>query len=206
MDRENHFFIRKVHSLLGIIPLGLFLIWHFYVNSIAVIGKEAYDTVVNMLMGLLNLPYFIFVELFLILIPLVLHGIYGMYIVYTAKYNVGNYGYSRNWAFAIQRISGIIMFIFLGWHVWHLRLSHVVLGTPVNFDAMAQIVSTPLSLGFFILGIVATAYHLANGLWGFMITWGITVGPRSQRFVAMASVAVFVILAFVGVRAILAFV
>lgn len=206
MSRGNHFVLRKVHSLLGIIPLGLFIVWHFYVNSIAVMGAEVYDTMVTTLMGLLGLPYFLFVEVFLIFVPLIVHGVYGLYIAYTSNYNVGSYGYSRNWAFVLQRISGVIMFVFLIWHVWHLRLSHVVFGTPVDFNAMAQIVSNPFSLGFFILGIIATAYHFANGIWGFLITWGITVGPRSQKFVAMVTTLLFFVIAFIGVRAILAFV
>lgn len=206
MNRGNHFLIRRVHSLLGIIPLGIFLIFHFYVNSLALNGSAFYDKFVNTMMGMLNLPYFVFVELFVIFIPLLLHGIYGLYIVYNAKMNVGSYGYGRNWAFALQRISGIIMFIFLVWHVWALRLANVFYGAPVNFDAVAQNVSTPISLAFFILGIVATAYHFANGLWGFLVTWGVTIGRSSQKKVALASIAIFIAFAFVGVRAILAFV
>ncbi|OEH87017.1 succinate dehydrogenase [Desulfuribacillus stibiiarsenatis] len=206
MERGNHFLLRKVHSLLGVIPLGIFLMEHFYVNSLALKGPETYDAMVNGFMGLMTLPYFIFVELFVIIFPLLLHGIYGMYIVYHAQYNVDRYGYGRNWAFVLQRVSGVIMFVFLIWHVWHLRLSHVVYGTPINFESMAAIVANPFSLGFFILGIIATAYHFANGLWGFLITWGITVGPRSQQLVAKATIVLFFVLSFVGVRAILAFV
>ncbi|OEF98265.1 succinate dehydrogenase [Desulfuribacillus alkaliarsenatis] len=206
MDRGNHFLLRKVHSLLGIIPLGLFLIWHLYVNSIALMGAEVYDSVVNGLMGIMGFPYVLFVELFFIFIPLIIHGVYGMYIAYTSNYNVGTYGYARNWAFAVQRISGVILFFFLIWHVWHLRLAHVIFGTPINFDTMAGIVASPFALGFFILGIISAAYHFANGIWGFLITWGITVGPKSQKVVAVATTALFFVLSFVGVRAILAFV
>ena len=33
----------------------------------------------------------------------------------------------------------------------------------------------------YFIGITATVFHFANGLWNFMVKWGITVGQRAQR-------------------------
>ena len=36
-------------------------------------------------------------------------------------------------------------------------------------------------VALYYIGIVSTCYHFANGLWTFLITWGITIGPQSQK-------------------------
>ncbi len=61
-------------------------------------------------------------------------------------------------------------------------------------------------LGFYIVGVLSTIFHFSNGLWSFAVTWGITVSPRSQRIATFVTMGVFVVLSYVGLRAILAFV
>lgn len=43
MSKNREFFYRKLHSLLGVVPLGAFLIVHFMINYQAVQGPEAYN-------------------------------------------------------------------------------------------------------------------------------------------------------------------
>lgn len=71
---------------------------------------------------------------------------------------------------------------------------------------MVEIVDNPLMLVFYILGIVSAAFHLANGLWSFLVSWGITQSNKSQRIATYVTLLIFVVLAIVGVAAILAFV
>lgn len=80
-----------------------------------------------------------------------------------------------------------------------------IFGTEVNFDMMANIVDNPLMLIFYIIGIVSATFHLANGLWSFCVSWGITVSPRSQQINTYVTMAIFLALSYVGIRAILAF-
>ena len=107
--------------------------------------------------------------------------------------------------FLLQRISGVIAFIFIAIHVYQTRVQ-VFFGADLDFDLMHQIVVNPLWLVFYIIGIIATVYHFANGLWAFMITWGFTQSDRSQRIMSYVSMAVFVVVSFIGVQAILAFI
>ncbi len=79
-------------------------------------------------------------------------------------------------------------------------------GETVNYDMMASILSNPFMLVFYILGVVAATFHFSNGLWSFMVTWGITVTPRSQQISTYATIGLFVVLTIVGLRAIFAFV
>ncbi|MCY9400468.1 succinate dehydrogenase, partial [Bacillus haynesii] len=105
----------------------------------------------------------------------------------------------------VQRITGIITLIFVSWHVWQTRIA-AQMGAEVNFDMMADILSSPIMLGFYIVGVLSTIFHFSNGLWSFAVTWGITVSPRSQRIATFVTMGVFVVLSYVGLRAILAFV
>lgn len=202
MSNNREFFYRKLHSLLGVIPVGAFLIVHLTVNYFAVRGPEAYNQAVAVMEGL---PYRYFMELTLIFIPIIFHAVYGLYIAFQARNNTATYGYLRNWMFRLQRISGVLVLIFVTWHVWETRLA-AAFGAEVNFNMMVEIVENPVALIAYIIGITATTFHFANGLWSFAITWGITVTPRSQRVMQYVALAVFIGLTFVGIRSILAFV
>jgi succinate dehydrogenase / fumarate reductase cytochrome b subunit len=83
----NHFFARKLHSLLGVIPVGMFLIFHLIANYTAGRGAEAYNQMVQFIEGI---PFVIFLEFSLIYIPILFHAIYGLYIAFQAKNNVYN--------------------------------------------------------------------------------------------------------------------
>ncbi len=202
MAGNREFMYRKLHSLLGVIPVGIFLIVHFVVNYYAVYGEEAYNAATHFME---SLPFRYALEIFVIFLPLLFHAIYGLYIAFQAKHNTSTYGYFRNWMFRLQRWTGVITVIFLAWHVWETRVA-AALGATVDFNMMANIVANPFILAFYIVGIVAATFHFANGLWAFFVTWGITVTPRSQVISTYVTLGIFVALTFVGVRAILAFI
>lgn len=202
MSGNREFFNRRLHSLLGVIPVGVYLTLHLVVNHFATKGEEAYNSAVQF-MG--NLPFLIFLEIFIIYLPILYHAVYGLYVAFTAKSNVNNFNTFRNWMFVIQRITGVIILIFIAWHVWETRIA-AAFGADVNFEMMENIVSNPFMLGFYIVGIVCAVFHFANGLWSFCVSWGITVTPRSQQISTYITMGIFVVLSIIGVRAILAFV
>lgn len=202
MAGNREFINRRLHSLLGVIPVGIFLLQHLTVNHFATKGEEAFNTAANF-MG--NLPFRYVLEAVIIFIPLLFHAIYGLYIAFTAKNNLGNYGYFRNWMFMLQRVSGVITLIFLAWHVWETRVQ-AALGEHVDFNMMADIFSSPFMVAFYLVGVISTIFHFANGLWSFAVSWGLTVTPRSQKIMSYVSLGIFFALTIVGVRTILAFI
>jgi succinate dehydrogenase / fumarate reductase cytochrome b subunit len=202
MAQNREFFYRRLHSLLGVIPVGLFLTQHLVINHFATKGVDAFNNAAHFME---NLPFRWALELFVIFLPLLFHAIYGLYIAFTAQNNVGRYGFFRNWMFALQRVSGVITLIFVAWHVWETRIA-AAMGAEVNFDMMANILANPFMLGFYIVGVISSVFHLANGLWSFCVSWGITVSPRSQQVFTYVTMVIFVALSIVGVRALLAFV
>lgn len=202
MAGNKEFINRRLHSLLGVIPVGVFLIQHLTVNYFATRGPESFNKAAHFME---SLPYRYALEIFVIFLPLLYHAIYGLYIAFTAKNNVSNYGYFRNWMFLLQRISGVVTLIFVTWHVWETRIA-AAFGADVNYNMMAEILSSPGMLVFYLVGVISTIFHFANGLWSFAVSWGITITPRSQKISTYVTIGIFVVLSYVGISAILAFI
>src|SRR5437762_11470470 len=112
------FVLRKLHQLSGIVPLGLFLLEHFYTNSKALTGAADFNNAVKELQ---SIPYILFVEIGGIFIPLIYHAVYGLFITWEARPNNLHYPYPRNWFYTIQRLTGIILFFFITFHVLNFR-------------------------------------------------------------------------------------
>jgi len=203
MAGNREFFNRRLHSLLGVIPVGVFLIVHLMANNFATRGEEAFNSAAGF-MG--NLPFRILLEVVIIYLPLLFHAIYGLYIAFTAKNNVSRYGFFRNWMFFLQRISGIITLIFVAWHVWETRIAYALGRAEVNFQMMENILDSPAMLIFYLVGVISTIFHFSNGLWSFAVSWGLTITPRSQQIATYVTIVIFIALSIVGVTTIFAFV
>ncbi|NIM65412.1 MAG: succinate dehydrogenase [Candidatus Latescibacteria bacterium] len=178
---DRHFALRKLHSLTGIIPIGVFLCFHLFENSLATKGSEYYTEHVVHKIG--NIPYVELLEIFFIAVPILFHGIYGLIIWLQGRSNVLTYGYFRNWMYWVQRYTGIIALIFIFTHVWGTRIQ-VLINEAVTkdnlFHHLATQLENPLYLTWYIIGNLAAVIHLANGISLALITWGITIGRRSQ--------------------------
>ena len=62
---------------MGLFPLSLFLVFHLVINNSAIKSPEAFNTVVNMLR---SLPYLELIEISILGIPILFHGLYGLII------------------------------------------------------------------------------------------------------------------------------
>ena len=71
------FLLRKLHSLLGIVPIGAFLLEHLLSNFEALKGPAAYGAQVKFLN---SLPLVRVLEWTFIFLPILYHGLYGVYI------------------------------------------------------------------------------------------------------------------------------
>lgn len=203
MDNNREFLMRRLHSLLGVIPIGLFLTQHLIVNHFATQGVEAFNQAAHFMA---NLPFVIFLEIFVIYLPLMYHAFYGLYIAFTAKNNPGHYSYMRNILFVAQRYTGIFLVVFIAWHVFETRFQVAIGAAEADFNMMENILSNPFMFAFYVLGVLSATFHLANGLWSFFVTWGITVSEKSQRYSTYFTLLVFIVLSIIGIRALFAFV
>ena len=205
------FILRKLHQLSGIVPLGLFILEHFYTNSKALKGAEHFNSAVADLQAI---PYIVLVETAGIFIPLIYHAVYGMVITIEARPNNLAYPYPRNWFYLVQRITGVILFFFIAFHVLNFRFGMIPGLNDVSVahapDRAFEIVSrefrmVPIFI-LYVIGITATVWHLANGIWLFMVDWGITIGERAQRLTGYACIAIGLLLLAVGINAAVAFI
>ena len=202
MADHRQYNYRRLHSLLGVVPISIFVVQHLIVNHFAVYGEESFNKAANF-MG--NLPFTLMLDTFIIYLPILFHAILGVYIVFVTRNNVKRYGYFRNWMFFLQRISGIITLIFIAWHVWQTRIQVALGNTEVNYQLMEGILTQPFYFWFYIISVIAVVFHMANGLWSFCVSWGIAQSPRSQQIVTYATVIVFFAVSYIGIRTIIQF-
>jgi succinate dehydrogenase/fumarate reductase cytochrome b subunit (b558 family) len=188
------FLMRKLHSLTGVLPVGAFMVFHLWTNAKALGGRENFDAAVR---EINHTPYLPVLEWGLILLPLLFHAGYGVKLALDAKYNVGKYATTRNWAFTLQRITGLLAFAFIAFHLYEYwgqkllgKLATEDFYEKLSKNMSASVGGVPLIGLIYVLGIAACVYHFSNGLFGFCFSWGITVSRRAQR----AAAAVFGVL------------
>ena len=193
-----HFFLRKFHSLTGLLVVGVFLIFHGMINSTIAKGDDTilFNTVA---ISLQFIPYIIFIELALVSFIL-FHAIYGLVITYNSKNNVIQYSFWRNVRFLLQRYTGILIFLFILFHVISLKYLFYDTGVhpgennPSMFSIIGFWFGTWYGILIYAVGVFVSIFHFANGIWGFLITWGITVGKQSQKIAAWICGLIFIVL------------
>ncbi|MBN8549046.1 MAG: succinate dehydrogenase [Deltaproteobacteria bacterium] len=199
-----HFILRRLHSLTGIVPIGGFLLFHFFENASARRGAAAFDKTVE---AIGDMPYLYALELGLLAVPILFHAIYGLFITTSSRPNVGGYGYARNWAYFFQRVSGLIAFAYILFHVSTTRIYSLFFkGSAITFADMQAMLSQPIIFAFYILGIIAVVFHFSNGIWSFSVTWGLVRSPEGQKRLAQLTMVIFAILAVVGIDIVSSFI
>ena len=202
---QRHFYLRRLHSLSGLVPIGFYMLFHVYLaNATILVGPKAFDATAATLEGT---PWFmlLFIEIFFLWLPIAFHGIYGLFIVREADHNFLHYGYARNVFYSLQRYTGIIAFLFLGFHMFTTRFYNYLWGVPISYATMHGWMSNPLVFAVYLVGVLAAVFHLTNGVSTFCITWGITVGQRAQRTVWAACTVLFVAMGVTGMAIVVAF-
>ncbi len=177
----RYFLLRRLHSLVGVFPLGIFLFAHLTTNSMGFFGVKAFEEKVELIHSLG--PLLPFVEAVTIFIPLLLHIVLGVVIALTGRSNTDVLPYGRNWAYRAQRISGWAALAFIAYHVIHLRFLHDDEAQSFSW-VLAEMFKNPLIFAIYFVGATSVIYHFANGLCTFCMTWGLTVGPKSQLLMA----------------------
>lgn len=204
MSKHRSFFNRRLHSLLGVIPVGFFLLEHLWMNHYATKGADVFQEQVEWLWGI---PYLVVLEIFLIFLPLLYHGVYGLYIAFTAQNNLRNFGTFRNIMFMLQRVTGVITLVFVVIHLWQTRIQVAMNGdSPAELtQRTADILSNDINFILYAIGILAAVFHFSNGMWSFLVSWGVTIGPRAQQVSTVIWAVVFVIVSYLGISALYAF-
>jgi succinate dehydrogenase / fumarate reductase cytochrome b subunit len=203
---QRQFILRRLHSLTGIFPIGAYLVLHIFLeNTFVLAGGESFESLVR---GIGSIPRQVLLatEILFIWGPIIFHSAYGLVRVGQAELdNPLRNDFLGAWLYTLQRLSGVVAFLFIGWHVWSTRMQYYFYGTEITYDFMRGIMTDPLHFGFFLVGVLASVFHFTNGIWTFCITWGITVGQRAQRTVRAVAMVFFVVMYGTAVAIMLAF-
>ncbi|MBI2757021.1 MAG: hypothetical protein K2Q09_03665 [Phycisphaerales bacterium] len=208
---ERHYFLlRRLHSLTGIVPIGVFLIAHLTTNSAVAWGRfglrgEFPDMGVRdggvayfwreVLWINQQVPHLILIEVVLWL-SIAYHSVLGVYFAAQGRCNAHQYRYQDNWRYTLQRVSGYVGILFIFYHVATLRWGWTWLvpgGASWDHQRSASTLAAALRGGenftaaglavslFYFIGVSLLVFHFVNGLWTAAITWGITVSAGAQR-------------------------
>jgi succinate dehydrogenase / fumarate reductase cytochrome b subunit len=203
---EGYSFVwRKLHSLSGIIPIGAFLLEHLLSNFEAIHGPAAYAAQVKFLN---SLPLVRVLEWAFIFLPILYHGIYGVFIWLRGQSNVVYYPWAGNWMYAAQRWTGIISFAYIIQHVLRQRFLGVSLpeNPGASFAKVQHELSNPIMVAIYVIAMIAVCWHFAYGVWLFAAKWGITPGVKARRRFGWVCLAGGILLAAMGLVSIWAFI
>ncbi len=207
---KQYFPLRRLHSLLGIIPVGVFLFPHLTANSSIIWGKylnapkyvpeqfaghagvEAFQHDVNFIH---SLPALILIE-WTLFACIAIHAVLGIWYALSGRINVRSYPYADNWRYTLQRLSGYIGIVFIFMHITSLRFGNAVPlftygGLMPAFEGPAASSTTAIhfqeglwglvSVAFYLICVLSLVFHFANGLWTAALTWGVTVSEAAQK-------------------------
>ena len=201
---EYHFLFRRLHSLTGII-FGGYVVVHLLINATLLEGSRGagatvYQQQVDKIHGL---PWLVAIEWVAIILPLLYHTVYGVWITFTAQPNAGRYGYVKNWFYVAQRVSAIILVFFIAFHVLSMKIGGTAF-TFVPHDFATESTARHLQVSWLVgwvvypIGILAGTFHLSNGFWTAAITWGLTTSKAAQRRWGLACAGLFVLTTLAG--------
>jgi succinate dehydrogenase / fumarate reductase cytochrome b subunit len=210
---RHEFLIRRLHSLSGLVPVGAYMCVHLLVNASLIAGAATFQ---NNVFNIHALPMLPLIEWSFIFGPIIFHAVVGVWISQTGRNNTQSYRLANNYRYYLQRITGYIAILFIFTHVFHLHgwfhwdwwLKGVAepLGManfrPYNAASSLAIAMDSLSVVwpiFYLIGVLACTFHLANGIWTAGITWGLWLTPKAQ---SRASVACAIFGVFIGLAGI----
>lgn len=210
---RHEFLVRRLHSLSGLIPVGAYMVVHLLTNASVLNSSATFQKAVYQIHSLGSvLPL---IEWTLIFIPLLFHAVIGVVIIRGGLPNTGTYSYTSNIRYTLQRATGMIAFLFIMWHVFHMHgwfhfaawldVAKPLGGAQFSPYNAASTLGAAMS-GFVVpilyaIGVLSCVFHLANGLWTMGITWGVWVSPAAQKRANLVCVVFGIGLAFVGLSA-----
>lgn len=210
---RNEFLIRRLHSLSGMIPVGAYMVIHLLTNASVLDSPATFQRNVYAIHSLGRiLPV---IEWGFIFLPILFHAIIGVLIIRGSLPNSGTYKYGSNLRYTLQRATGMVAFVFILVHVFHMHgwfhapgwLDAARKVGGAQFDKYHAASTTTVALAsigyqiFYVVGVLSCVFHLANGIWTFGITWGIWVTPASQRWATTACLVFGLGLSAVGLGA-----
>jgi succinate dehydrogenase / fumarate reductase, cytochrome b subunit len=199
---HGKFISERLGSALAILPLGVWTLNHLWNNLAAFESGPAWQKAVT------EYPHPLAegITLGVVLLPLLWHTVWGLGRVFQTRPNYPRYGYFANLKYILQRLAALGLLAFLGAHLWLAFLQpRLVEGRVEPFADIAHEMRFHMpTLVVYLLGVLAIAYQLANGLLTALMTWGVAATKRSLGRWELFAWAVFLVTLIMGWGAIYA--
>ncbi len=189
-------FSSRLGSVLAFAPLAVWTTWHLYANLSAFDSPERWEAAVTHS----SAPLVEVITSAVVLFPLVFHTIWGIRRLRIVKPNNVTYSGLDNLKFLLQRLSAVGLLGFLLAHIYKARIDPLVFhGRHETFRDISWHMHHHIpTLVVYLLGVLAVAYHLANGLATGSITWGLAATAKAQERMKQLSYVFFVLLLGMG--------
>lgn len=168
---------RRLHSLTGVLPLLAYVVFHLGETASAPAGRRSFAETVT---GTAGGAVAVGLETVLVIVPLFLHASLGIHATVRDRYPLAE-SYPSEALRRLQRITGILVLLFLVVHLGHTWTSKVAgVDGGALYDRLMGSVGQPVFLVAYGLGVTALAVHIAQGVGAFAVTWGLvrTAGGR----------------------------
>ena len=189
------FLLARLGSLFAIAPLGAWTAVHLWSSLAAFDSPAAWQDAVTAHSSLASR---VLVSI-LVIGPLLWHTIWGIVRLARTRPNLDLTAFS-NVRYLLQRLAALGLLAFLAGHLWFAWAQPRFLqGHAEAFGDIAHAMRHDLpTMVVYLLGTLAIAYHLANGLWSFSMGWGLAVGKTALAWMQRLAVAVFIVLLAIG--------
>jgi len=190
------FYRARIASFLAIAPLGIWTVLHLWDNLSAFGGAREWEQTVT---GARH-PFHQALVVVVVILPLLLHTLWGIVRLASSRPNNVRYGNYDNLKYLLQRLSAVGLLGFIGAHLWLAWIQpRYVEGRPEPFtDISHEMAHHTPTLVVYILGVLAVAYHLANGIQTFAMGQGMVASAAALRRLEWVVYLVFALLLAMG--------
>lgn len=175
------------------------MLLHLGVNAAAVRGQAAFLSA----SAWGRLPLLGVVEIVFVGVPFAFHALYGFWLWQRPRPDLDRFPARTAWVHGAQRISGLVLAVFVLAHVWELRaqralhgLAHDALYSTMMTHLSSTSHGVPLMAVAYLLGVTAAVFHLSAGLWTYLVAHTPLRGAAATR--AGWACAAFGLLLFVA--------
>ncbi|MBC7545881.1 MAG: hypothetical protein H7338_24390 [Candidatus Sericytochromatia bacterium] len=191
---DRSFIQKRWFSLFGLVPMGVFVVWHLLSVSKWWSGAAGYDAMIVASRG----SWLQWLGTVLLIGFIAYHAVIGIRLMLKARVLSPKPTKLLHWTYILQRVSAIGILLFIPAHVYKAKLSPALAGTHETFkgmhEAFAVMPERWLTLPVYILGTAGVAYHLAHGLWTASVSFGFAQSAAAQKRMQIVSVVFFLFL------------
>lgn len=192
--KDHSFAQKRWFSLIGLVPLGAYVVTHLLSVSQWWSGPDAYDASIKASHG----SWVPWLGTVLLLGFIAYHAVIGLQQIGRSRMMSPKPTRVLHWTYILQRIAGIGILGFIPAHVYKAKIGPALAGQPESFAGMhhafAEAPEHWLTLFVYVLGTAGVAYHLAHGLWTASVSFGLVQSEAAQRRMQYVSVGFFLFL------------